>query len=97
MNELRRQFVRVHLSPRFSLISVNTLFLPLIFLDTASAQIPAPVSFASSAFPGSSRTITRYWHLKYGTLRGFFSYAVTRGYLSTSPLPATVPKPPLPR
>jgi len=37
---------------------------------------------------------TSYWHLKYGTLRGFFNYAITRGYLSTSPLPATVPKPP---
>ena len=32
--------------------------------------------------------------MKYGTLRGFFSYAVTRGYLSAAPLPATIPKPP---
>ena len=47
-----------------------------------------------AAFLAGRGPITRYWHLKYGTLRGFFSYAVTRGYLSTSPLPATVPKPP---
>jgi site-specific recombinase XerD len=46
-----------------------------------------------AAFLAGRGPITRYWHLKYGTLRGFFSYAVTRGYLSTSPLPATVPKP----
>ena len=32
--------------------------------------------------------------VKYSVLRGFFSYAVTRGYLSASPLPATVPKQP---
>jgi integrase/recombinase XerD len=38
--------------------------------------------------------VTPYWHKKYGVLRGFFHYAVARGYLSASPLPATVPKQP---
>ena len=47
-----------------------------------------------AAFLAGSGPITRYWHVKYGALRGFFSYAVTRGYLSVSPLPATVPKQP---
>jgi integrase/recombinase XerD len=47
-----------------------------------------------AAFLAGRGPITSYWHLKYGTLRGFFNYAITRGYLSTSPLPATVPKPP---
>jgi site-specific recombinase XerD len=47
-----------------------------------------------AAFLAGCGPITRYWHLKYGTLRGFFSYAVTRGYLSAAPLPATIPKPP---
>lgn len=47
-----------------------------------------------AAFLAGRGPITRYWHLKYRTLRGFFNYAVTRGYLSTSPLPTTVPKPP---
>jgi integrase/recombinase XerD len=36
--------------------------------------------------------VTRYWHRKYIVLRGFFRYALSRGYLSASPLPATVPK-----
>ena len=45
-----------------------------------------------ATFLAGSGPITRYWHVKYGALRGFFSYAVTRGYLSVSPLPATVPK-----
>jgi integrase len=47
-----------------------------------------------AAFLAGRGPITRYWHMKYRTLRGFFSYTVTRGYLFTSPLPATVPKPP---
>ena len=47
-----------------------------------------------AAFLAGRGPITSYWHLKYRTLRGFFNYAITRGYLSTSPLPTTVPKPP---
>jgi len=47
-----------------------------------------------AAFLAGSGPITRYWHVKYGALRGIFSYAVPRGYLSVSPLPATVPKQP---
>jgi site-specific recombinase XerD len=57
--------------------------------DVRSVKPPQVAAFLAGRGP-----ITRYWHLKYGTLRGFFSYAVTRGYLSTSPLPATVPRPP---
>lgn len=57
--------------------------------DIRSVKPPRVTAFLAGRGP-----LTRYWHLKYGTLRGFFSYAVTRGYLSTSPLPATVPKPP---
>lgn len=55
-----------------------------------SVQPPQVASFLTGHGP-----ITSYWYLKYGTLRGFFSYAVTRGYLSGSPLPANVPKPPV--
>ena len=47
-----------------------------------------------AAFLAGRGPITRYWHTKYGALRGFFRYAVTRGYVSVSPLPATVPKQP---
>ena len=56
---------------------------------TDSVKPPQVAAFLAGRGP-----ITSYWHLKYGTLRGFFNYAITRGYLSTSPLPATVPKPP---
>jgi site-specific recombinase XerC len=59
-----------------------------------SAEIDSVKPPQVAAFLAGRGPITRYWHLKYGTLRGFFSYALTRGYLSTSPLPATVPKPP---
>ena len=38
--------------------------------------------------------VTRHWHRKYIVLNGFFRYAVSRGYLAASPLPATMPKRP---
>lgn len=57
-----------------------------------SAEIDSVKPPQVAAFLTGREPITGYWHLKYRTLRGFFSYAVTRGYLSTSPLPATVPK-----
>jgi len=47
-----------------------------------------------AAFLAGRGPITCSWHVKYRALRGFFSYAVTRGYLSASPLPAIVPKQP---
>jgi len=59
-----------------------------------SAEIDSVKLSQVAAFLAGRGPITRYWHLKHGTLRGFFKYAVTRGYLFTSPLPATVPKPP---
>jgi integrase/recombinase XerD len=59
-----------------------------------SADIRSVKPRQVAAFLAGRGPITRNWHAKYGALRGFFSYAVTRGYLSASPLPATVPKPP---
>ena len=47
---------------------------------------------AVSGFLGSTETLTRSWHFKYFVLKGFFQFAVTRGYLSKSPLPVEVPK-----
>jgi site-specific recombinase XerD len=45
-----------------------------------------------AAFLDGCGVVTRYWQRKYIVLRGFFRYAMNRGYLSASPLPATVPK-----
>ena len=59
-----------------------------------SADIRSVKPHQVAAFLAGRGPLTRYWHVKYGALRGFFSYAVTRGYLSVSPLPATVPKQP---
>lgn len=36
--------------------------------------------------------LTCYWHRKYHTMAPFYRYAISRGYVSTSPLPATIPK-----
>lgn len=40
-------------------------------------------------------TLTRYRANKYSTLKGFYLYAVSRGYATGSPLPDNEPKPPL--
>ena len=45
-----------------------------------------------AAFLNGRGPVTRHWHRKYIVLRGFFRYAVSRGYLSASPVPTTVPK-----
>jgi len=45
-----------------------------------------------AAFLNGCGPVTRHWHRKYIVLRGFFRYALSRGYVSASPLPTTVPK-----
>jgi len=38
--------------------------------------------------------ITRFWHRKHEVLRGFYRFAMARGYAASSPLPKMLPKPP---
>lgn len=40
--------------------------------------------------------ITSFWHRKFQALSGFYSYAISRGRVSCSPLPKTLPKRPAP-
>jgi integrase/recombinase XerD len=49
-----------------------------------------------NAFLAGSGPITRTWHEKHSALLGFYRYAVSRGYATTIPLPAFVPKRPGP-
>ena len=39
---------------------------------------------------------TRSWHDRHNTLRAFYQYAVSRGYVASSPLPKLIPKRPQP-
>ena len=41
-----------------------------------------------AAYLNGRGPVTRDWHKKYIVLRGFFRYALSRGYLSASPLPS---------
>jgi integrase len=43
---------------------------------------------------GNSGTLTSFWHRKHDTLKGFYRYATGRGYASSSPVPAVIPKRP---
>ena len=38
--------------------------------------------------------ITATWERKYSTLKGFYRFAVARGYVNCAPLPPAVPRPP---
>jgi integrase/recombinase XerD len=38
--------------------------------------------------------VTRFWHRKHQVLLGFYRFALARGYVTVSPLPTVVPKPP---
>jgi integrase/recombinase XerD len=46
------------------------------------------------AFLDGSGPVTCYWHMKHTALRGFYRYAVTRGFVSSVPLPTIIPKEP---
>jgi site-specific recombinase XerD len=48
------------------------------------------------AFLVGTGPITLNWHIKHGTLRAFYHYAVSRGYVAAAPLPAVIPKRPPP-
>jgi integrase/recombinase XerD len=51
---------------------------------------PGPVA----AFLRGDGPITSAWHIRHTALRGFYRYAITRGYVTASPLPTSVPKRP---
>ena len=46
------------------------------------------------AFLDGTGPITSSWHIKHNALRGFYSYAISRGYVATAPLPPVIPKRP---
>jgi integrase len=46
------------------------------------------------AYLAGNGPLTRYRENKYGALAGFYRYAISRGYASSSPLPDNEPKPP---
>ena len=48
------------------------------------------------AFLAGTGPITSNWHIKHSTLRVFYRFAISRGYVATAPLPAVIPKRPPP-
>src|SRR5258708_2809903 len=59
--------------------------------DVAVADIAADRVHAYIAGAGF---VTLFWHRKYEVLRGFYRFAMARGYAASSPLPKIIPKPP---
>jgi site-specific recombinase XerD len=46
------------------------------------------------AYIAGAGPVTRFWHRKHEVRRGFYRFAMARGYAASSPLPKIVPKPP---
>jgi len=45
-----------------------------------------------NAYLAGHSPVTRFWHRKHSALQGLYRFAIGRGYVTTSPLPATTPK-----
>lgn len=58
-------------------------------VDVANVSPEQVNGFLAGAGP-----ITLTWHIKLGSLRTFYQYAVSRGYVAKAPLPTVSPKPP---
>jgi integrase/recombinase XerD len=46
-----------------------------------------------ATFLAGTGPITRFWERKHSVLRGFYRFAIARGYVDQSPLPRNVPRP----
>lgn len=57
--------------------------------DVRTIRVAAVCRFLAGSGP-----ITRNWHRKYTALRSFYRYALTRGHVTSVPLPITIPKEP---
>lgn len=44
------------------------------------------------AYLAGNGPVTRFWHRKLDALRGFYRFALARGYASASPLPTRIPR-----
>lgn len=49
-----------------------------------------------AVFLAGAGPVTSNWHIKYSALRGFYRYAISRGYTADMPLPTVLPKRPPP-
>ena len=62
----------------------------------ARADIAAVRARQVRAFLDGKGPITRAWYVRHSALLGFYRYAITRGYVAVSPLPAVLPQRPPP-
>jgi integrase/recombinase XerD len=58
--------------------------------DPAIVEVQVDQVYAYIAGVGP---VTRFWHRKHEALRGFYRFAIARGYVACSPLPTVLPKP----
>src|ERR1039457_2858388 len=64
--------------------------------SVADGDLNAVAPSSVAAFLAGKGPITAYWHLKFRVLSGLYRFAMSRGYVDSSPLPTIVPKQPEP-
>ena len=60
-----------------------------------TAEISEVSADRVKAFLDGCGPVTRSWHMKHTALRGFYRYAVSRGFVASVPLPTIIPKEPV--
>jgi integrase/recombinase XerD len=94
LNEIVPQYVafRKSLGDDFtSAASLLKTFCRFMDDDIELADIPAE---EVQSFLTGTGSMSGYWRRKYDTLRGLYRYAISRGFIDRSPLPARAPRTP---
>lgn len=94
LHRLIEQYVgfRQSLGERFRMQAVLLrMFARRIGLTAEVADVTAE---QVRAFLDGTGPLTRSWHKRHNALRGFYRYAVSRGYVVSAPLPTFIPKRP---
>ena len=54
---------------------------------------PENRAFRDRNYLAGTGPVTRFWERKHNVLDGFYRFAIARGYVASTPLPRTFPKP----
>lgn len=72
-------------------VTLNAFCRTIGDIDIAQVTANSVLNYLNGKGP-----ITAFWHRKYEALRRFYKFVLSRGHISTSPLPTIIPKRPEP-
>lgn len=78
------------------LFQTNASILKAFCHSVGELEVTAVCAAHINSFLNGAGSITSSWHVKHNALLGFYRYAISRGYVASSPLPTVLPKRPPP-